>query len=140
MVFCYTLGVCLVVWMEYKLVCANLVNMLMLHLIYICFQKHLPIYICFSWNLDFVVLPLKWDFNSNLFVKSFFSFFWTWLLSSKMSTLKSHIIMIDKVLVIVHLYFEAFEDYTNWIWMSSMYKYNMYCFSCINIKNHYYVF
>ncbi len=33
MVSCYTLGVCLVVWMQYKLACENLANMFLLHLI-----------------------------------------------------------------------------------------------------------
>jgi hypothetical protein len=44
MVFCYTLEVGLVVWMQYKLICENMTNMLMLHQICIHFQGHLPIY------------------------------------------------------------------------------------------------
>jgi hypothetical protein len=44
MVFCYILEVCLVIWMQYKLVCENMTNMLLLQQICIHFQGHLPIY------------------------------------------------------------------------------------------------
>jgi hypothetical protein len=44
MVFSYTLEVCLVIWMQYKLICENITNMLLLHQIYIHFQGRLPIY------------------------------------------------------------------------------------------------
>jgi hypothetical protein len=41
---CYTLKLCLVVWMQYKLVCKNLANTFLLYHICIHFQGHLPIY------------------------------------------------------------------------------------------------
>jgi len=44
MVFCYTLEMCLVMRMQHKSVCENLINMLLLHLIYIHCQGYLPIY------------------------------------------------------------------------------------------------
>jgi len=54
--FCYTQEVCLVIWMQYKLVCENLVNMLQLHQIYIHFQGHLPIY-------GLIEIQLFWCFH-----------------------------------------------------------------------------
>jgi hypothetical protein len=54
---CYTFGVCLVVWMQYKLVCENMADMLLLHLICIHFQKKIA-HIWSSWDLAFVMLPL----------------------------------------------------------------------------------
>ncbi len=63
MIFCYTLEVCLVIWMQYKLVCENLNCDL-------------------NWNLAM-------KFNSSWF-------FFVWLLSFKMSTLKSPIMMIGQ--------------------------------------------
>jgi hypothetical protein len=51
MVSCYTLEVCLLVSMQYKLVWEKIVNILLLHHICIHFHRHLPIYgrveICF---------------------------------------------------------------------------------------------
>ncbi len=63
MIFCYTLEVCLVIWMQYKSVCENLNCDL-------------------NWNLAM-------KFNSSWF-------FFVWLLSFKMSTLKSPIMMIGQ--------------------------------------------
>jgi hypothetical protein len=89
LVYYYKLEVCLIVWMLYKLVYEYLVNMLLKQLICIHTLAHLTIY-----GLIVIHVLLwyffNWDFNSNLFIKSInCCLLFLWLLSSKMSILKS---------------------------------------------------
>jgi hypothetical protein len=90
-VSCYTLGVCLVVWMQYKLICENLANMLLLHPTFLKTFAH----IWSSWHLAFVMLLLQREFHSNLSMKFNNSYL---VLNDycflKYSTLKSFNIMI----------------------------------------------
>ncbi len=79
--------------MQYKSICEKLTKMLMLHHICIHFQGHLPIY-GLKESSTFVVFSLNCDFTWNLSMKFNSSrFFFAWLLSFKMTTLKSLIIM-----------------------------------------------
>jgi hypothetical protein len=69
-VSCYTLEVCLVVWMQYKLVHENVSITPYLHSFPTTFA-----YISSGWGPNFVVLPLNWEFNSNLSMKFNNSYF-----------------------------------------------------------------
>jgi hypothetical protein len=59
MVFGCTLEVCLVIWMQYKSICENLTNMLLVHYICIHFQGHLPIYALIRIQHAFIKLWCK---------------------------------------------------------------------------------
>ncbi len=91
---CYTLKVCLVIWMHYKSICGNLVNMFLLHHICIHFQKHLSICglveISILWHFHVIGILIQ-IYPWNLIV---LGFFFAWLFYYKMSTLKSPKMMI----------------------------------------------
>jgi hypothetical protein len=92
MIFCYTLEVCLVIWMQYKSICKNQYASVTLDLH--SFPRSFA-HIWYNWNPTFVVLLLNYDFNWNLSMKynSSCSVF-SRLLFFRMSTLKSPILMI----------------------------------------------
>ncbi len=94
--FCYTLEVCLVIWMQYKSVCENLTNIFSITPYLHSFLRTFA-HIWYDWDPTLVVFSLNCDFNWNLSKKlNSFCLFFVWLLSFKMSTLKSLMMMIGQ--------------------------------------------
>jgi len=72
--FCYTLEVCLVIWMQHKSICENFDQYAYVTPNLHSFQRTVAHIWC-NWDSTYVVLSLNCDFNWNLFMKSNFFVF-----------------------------------------------------------------
>jgi hypothetical protein len=104
-------------------------NILLLHLICIHFREHLLIY-------GLVEILLLWCFHQIGNLIQIYPWFFNLFLHDYhlLGCLKISYMMINNVLVIVQLYFEAFWGVKSWTWINFIHTYNMYFFCVLVLK------